>query len=154
MDIQEPKPEDTVGPLRPEGAVPQELAVWGILKLSTEDSETDSVKEQPHSHTRRKIKNSPLFWFFLFVKKVWCYNRKKCCVKIRAPFPCWNYKRRVFIYLSWYYISRDKYSDGLVPRITWVSKVLWKNVFEYSPEIERLSEISGSSKLYNFQRST
>ena len=74
--------------------------------------------------------------------------------KIRAPFPCWNYKRRVFIYLSWYYISRDKYSDGLVPRITWVSKVLWKNVFEYSPEIERLSEISGSSKLYNFQRST
>ena len=63
MDIQEPKPEDTVGPLRPEGAVPQELAVWGILKLSTEDSETDFVKEQPHNHTRRKIKDSPFFDF-------------------------------------------------------------------------------------------
>ena len=53
----------------------------------------------------------------------------------------------MFFYLSWYYISRDKYSDGLVPRIkdpriTWVSKVLWKNAVEYSPEIERLSEIS------------
>ena len=63
MDIQEPKPEDTVGPLRPEGAVPQELAVWGILKLSTEDSETDSVKEQLQCHTRRKIKNGAFFDF-------------------------------------------------------------------------------------------
>ena len=27
VDILEPKPEVTVGPLRPEGAVPQELAV-------------------------------------------------------------------------------------------------------------------------------